>query len=137
MAFRSSYERKNGERGQRNAPLAERLPPPSARSFLVRTHIHLISAINRHINVRELVDIAEVEAGLDDQLLRLEAGGNVPVGVKRRKLRSQSHQRGHSPTVAVGVAVRLLAQALDDVGDGRTRSKGESEGERVSEVACE
>lgn len=43
------------------------------------THVDFVCAVNRHVDCRELVDVSEVEARLDDELLGLEARRNVPV----------------------------------------------------------
>lgn len=42
------------------------------------SHVNLVSSIDRDVDSRELVDVAEVEAGFDDELLALEAGGDEP-----------------------------------------------------------
>jgi len=65
-----------------------------------------------------------------------------PVGTYLWELRGvssniQPHYKDYSPAVTVGVAVRLLAQALDDVGDGRAGSARGRKGGIISKIARE
>lgn len=78
-------------------------PPPlirfSAVSTLCELRYVLVRAVDRHVERREGVNVAELQAAVDDQVLGLESGRNKP-----------------APFVHLGA---LGNNPLHDVGDGR------------------
>lgn len=72
IAFKSSYSR----RGQQQRYASVEILGEAAAWDV--THVDLVGAINCDINIWELVDISQVQTGLDDEFLALKTGRNIP-----------------------------------------------------------